>query len=123
MGKPRPPHNIKDFLFVASTNRSIEEHLKKSHRISNVTTLAGQPQKAQEADAQLTLHETMEMSTSNPEHQTMLARMKRMYDSNIADVLLLEWLIKNNVHFAMTRSPRFRRFLKYINPLTSVPSN
>jgi hypothetical protein len=123
IGKPRPPHNLKDFVFVASTSRSIEGHLKKSHRISNVPTPAGQPQKAQTADAQLTLHETAGVSTSNPEHQAMLARIKRMYDSNVADVLLLEWLVGDNVPFAVARSPRFRRLLKYLNPLTSVPSN
>jgi hypothetical protein len=122
LGKPRPPHNIKDFVFVASTNRSIEEHLKKSHHISNVPIPAGLPQKAQTANAQLILHETAEMSTFNPKHQVMLARIKRMYDPNVADVLLLEWLVGDNVPFAVARS-RFRRFLKYINPLTSVPLN
>jgi hypothetical protein len=123
MGKPQPPHSIKDFVFVASTNHSIEKYLKKSHRISNITTLIRQLQKAQEANAQLTLYEIMEISIFNPEHQIMLARIKQMYDFNIADVLLLEWLIKDNVPFIMAKFPRFRRFLKYTNPLISVPSN
>jgi hypothetical protein len=123
IGKPRPPHNFKDFVFVASTNRSIEEHLKKFHRISNVSTSAGQLQKAQTANAQLILHETAKISTFNPEHQAMLARIKRMYDSNVADVLLLEWLVRDNMPFAVAKSPQFRRLLKYLNPLISVPSN
>jgi hypothetical protein len=123
LGKLRPPHNIKDFVFVVSTSRSIEEHLKKSHYISNIPTPAGQPQKAQTANAQLTLHETAEVSTSNPKHQIMLAKIKRMYDSNVADILLLKWLMEDNVPFAIARSPRFRRLLKYINSQTSVPSN
>jgi hypothetical protein len=110
-------------VFVASTSRLIEEHLKKFHRISNVPTPAGQPQKAQTADAQLTLHETAGMSTFNPEHQAMLARIKRMYDFNVADVLLLEWLVKDNMPFAVARFPRFRRLPKYLNPLTLIPSN
>jgi hypothetical protein len=122
IGKPRPPHNFKDFVFVSSTSRSIDGHLKKSYRVSNVPTPAGQPQKAQAADAQLTLYETAGVSTSDPEHQATLARIKRMYDPNVADVLLLKWLAGGNVPFAIARSPRFRRLLKYINSLTSVPS-
>jgi hypothetical protein len=46
-----------------------------------------------------------------------------MYDSNVADVLLLEWLVGDNVPFAVARFSRFRRLLKYLNPLISIPSN
>jgi hypothetical protein len=123
IGKPRPPHNFKDFVFVASTSRSIEGHSKKFHRISNVPTSAGQPQNAQTANAQFILHETAGVSTFNPEHQAMLARIKRMYDFNVTDVLLLEWLVGDNVPFAIARFPRFRRLLKYLNSLILVPSN
>jgi hypothetical protein len=41
IGKPRPPYNLKNFVFIASRNRSIEKHLKKSHRVSNIHTPAG----------------------------------------------------------------------------------
>jgi hypothetical protein len=68
IGKPRPPHNFKDFVFVASTSRSIEKHLKKFHRISNVPIPAGQLQKAQIANVQLILHETAGVSILNSEH-------------------------------------------------------
>jgi hypothetical protein len=117
VAKPLPPP-VNRYAFVASINRSIEHHLL-SHRIRKPAadgTISRITPRTSGAMARY-----LRVSTTNPEHQELLSKLEKLYNPRISNLLLLNWIVMNNLLFSVVEGPQFRRFVESVNQAAKIP--
>jgi hypothetical protein len=110
VAKPRPPQRSK-YTYVASTGRSIEAHLMAVHRISKTPA---QRIASRRYDGQKTIHEAVGVSTGDPQQQTLLGKLQPLFNAEDSHLLLMDWIVMDNLPFWVVESERFRRFMKSV---------
>jgi hypothetical protein len=109
------------YSFVASTGKSIEAHLRKAHQLLK-TPSAKQIANGRISHGQITIREALGLNPSQNEHNYVLDQLKRLFDSSDSELLLMDWIIMDNLPFQFVDSERFRRYLKSVNPVAGIPT-
>ncbi|KAK8120395.1 hypothetical protein PG999_004515 [Apiospora kogelbergensis] len=114
--RPKPPIHTNHYVFVASTSKSIERHLAAKHHIHA-------PRSSRHAaDARgRSLASFLPVDRHNPFEQALLGRVNNMYSSRRTTLLLLNWLLRENLPFHTVDTPAFEQVIKSLNPIASIP--
>jgi hypothetical protein len=117
VAKDRPPRRS-TYSFIASTGKSIEAHLRKAHQ------LVKSPANSQITDSrsQTTIHETLGLSPNNKQHNYVINQLQRLFNSDDNELLLMNWIIMDNLPFRVVMSERFRHYLESVNPAALIPT-
>ncbi|KAK6829325.1 Ribonuclease H-like protein [Apiospora arundinis] len=113
-----PPIHTNHYVFVASTSKSIERHLAAKHHIRA-------PRSSRHAaDARgRSLASFLPVDRHNPFEQALLGRVNNMYSSRRTTLLLLNWLLRENLPFHTVDTPAFEQVIKSLNPIASIPNS
>jgi hypothetical protein len=114
VAKPRPPQRSK-YSFIALTGRSIISHLLHTHHVSeDARTHFNQP--TQLANGQLTIRQALGVDLADPKQQELLGRLDALFNPQDVHLLLMDWIVMDNLPLHVVESERFRRFLGGVNP-------
>jgi hypothetical protein len=64
----------------------------------------------------------LQADVNNPQRQKLLSKLASLYVSSIGDLLLMDWIIADNLPFRLVDSPAFRRWAMYRNPGGLLPT-
>jgi hypothetical protein len=59
---------------------------------------------------------------NNPQHQKLFSKLGSLYVSSIRDLLLMDWIMTDNLPFRLVDLVAFRRWAIYRNPGGSLPT-
>jgi hypothetical protein len=120
VAKNRPLKRL-TYSFIISTGKSIEAHLRKAHQLLK-TPARNQTTDSQITGGQITIHKALGLSSNNGQHDYAFGQLQRLFDARNSELLLMNWIIMNNLPFQIVTSERFRRYLKSVNPVAEVPT-
>jgi hypothetical protein len=112
------PLPVDKYAFVASIGRSIRHHLL-SHRIRKPAADGTTSRITPGASGAIARY--LKVSTTNPEHQKLLSKLKKLYNPRISNLLLLDWIVMDNLPFSVIEEPQFRRFVELVNQAAKIP--
>jgi hypothetical protein len=118
VAKQRPLPRTK-YSFVASTGRSIESHLR-THNISNKSSTLRNTRLAERG--QQTTLEALGINLTDHQQQGLAGKLQALYDPQNTHLLLMEWIIMDNLPFYVVKLERFRRFLCRVDPEAWIPA-
>jgi hypothetical protein len=112
------PPPVNRYAFVASTGRSIEHHLL-NHRIRKLAADGTTSRIIPRTSGAMARY--LRVSTTNPKHQELLSKLEELYNPRISNLLLLDWIVMDNLPFSMVEGPRFRQFVELMNQAAKIP--
>jgi hypothetical protein len=95
--------------------------LRKAHQLLK-TPARNQTTGSQITGGQITIHEALGLSPNNGQHDYALGQLQRLFDAGDNELLLMNWIIMDNLPFQVVTSERFRRYLKSVNLVAEVPT-
>jgi hypothetical protein len=104
---------------MASTSRTIEAHLMALHHISKTPA---QRTASRRYGGQKTIHEAIGVSTGDSQQQTLSGKLQLLFNAENSHLLLMDWIVMNNLPFWVVESERFCRFVKSVNPMAWIPT-
>jgi hypothetical protein len=117
VAKVHPPLR-NSYSFIASTSRSIETHLN-GHEISKNSSWRKVEDNV--TDGQISMARYLQCDMTNPQHQQLIAKLKGLFDQRAADLLLMNWIVSQNLPFNLATSSKFRKFVNSLNPGAIIP--
>jgi hypothetical protein len=64
----------------------------------------------------------LQTDVNNPQYQKLLFKLAFLYVLLIKDLLLIDWIIANNLPFRLVNSPALQRWAIYRNSGSSLPT-
>jgi hypothetical protein len=117
VAKPLSPP-VNRYAFVASIGRSIEHHLL-NHRIRKPAADGTTSRITPRISGAMARY--LRVSIINPEHQELLSKLEELYNPRISNLLLLDWIVMDNLPFSVIKGLRFRRFVELVNQAAKIP--
>jgi hypothetical protein len=97
MAKNRPLKRL-TYSFIALTGKFIKAHLRKAHQLLK-TPARNQTTDSQITRGQITIHEALGLSPTNGQHNYAFGQLQRLFDAKNSELLLMDWIIINNLPF------------------------
>jgi hypothetical protein len=93
--------------------------LQKAHQLLK-TPARNQTIGSQITGGQITIHEALGLSPTNGQHDYAFGQLQRLFDARDNELLLMDWIVMNNLPFQVVTLERFRRYFKSVNPVAEV---
>jgi hypothetical protein len=117
VAKYHPPRS-NSYSFIASTSRSIENHLA-THRIRRNGIAKTE---STSSNGQTAISRYLQYDLDNPHHKQLIEQLMGLYDQKVSNLRLINWIVNHNLPFRLVATPDFRLFINSINPGVKIPS-
>ncbi|KAK6850419.1 Ribonuclease H-like protein [Apiospora arundinis] len=115
---PRLLPRYSSFVFVASTGKSITRHLLSVHRQCEPGTKTQLKRHIEQGIAAY-----VQINRHDPVQQALIGRVDNFFCYRTTSLLVLDWLVRENLPFHTVDSPAFLRVLRSLNPIASIPNS
>jgi hypothetical protein len=112
----RKPPPIKYYRYIASIGKSVIRHFR-DYRITRANIVGRDDRRPINQNS---MAQYLQADINNPQYQKLLFKLA-LYVSLIRDLLLMDWIIADNLLFRLVNSPVFRRWAIYRNSGGSLP--